>query len=216
MAENVARQLAQDLPDLQAYWMPFTGNRYFKQHPRVISRAKGMHCYTHDGKELLDAVAGLWCCNAGHCHPKIVEAIKAQASTLNTHTRYLHEGMLDYVERLTGTMDPSLSTAILTCTGSEANDIALRMAEGITGKRGIIATDATYHGNTALVSQLSRNNVPKFGFGLEQFFRFVPAPDSYRNPDPDAAFFVAALEQEIAALEADGTGFAALLICPMF
>jgi beta-alanine--pyruvate transaminase len=63
--------------------MPFTGNRYFKKHPRVISRAEGMYCYTHDGKQLLDAVAGLWCCNAGHCHPKIVEAIKEQAETLD-------------------------------------------------------------------------------------------------------------------------------------
>ena len=72
MADNTVRQLQPVLPDLEAYWMPFTGNRYFKQNPRVISRAEGMHCYTHDGKQLLDAVAGLWCCNAGHCHPKIV------------------------------------------------------------------------------------------------------------------------------------------------
>ena len=63
--------------------MPFTGNRYFKQHPRMISRAEGMYCYTTEGKQLLDAVAGLWCCNAGHCHPKIVEAIKEQAETLD-------------------------------------------------------------------------------------------------------------------------------------
>jgi beta-alanine--pyruvate transaminase len=83
MAENTALALQPDLPDLEAHWMPFTGNRYFKKHPRVISRASGMHCYTHDGKELLDAVAGLWCCNAGHCHPKIVEAIKEQAETLD-------------------------------------------------------------------------------------------------------------------------------------
>ncbi|MEX2122292.1 MAG: aminotransferase class III-fold pyridoxal phosphate-dependent enzyme, partial [Woeseia sp.] len=74
MADNTARQLAGDLPDLQAYWMPFTGNRVFKSNPRMISRASGMHCFTHDGKKLLDAVAGLWCCNAGHCHPRIVAA----------------------------------------------------------------------------------------------------------------------------------------------
>ena len=83
MTNNTARQLDIDLPDLESYWMPFTGNRYFKQNPRLISRAKGMHCWTSDGKQLLDAVAGLWCCNAGHCHPKIVEAIKAQAETLD-------------------------------------------------------------------------------------------------------------------------------------
>ena len=76
MTDNTARKFDTDLPDLEAHWMPYTGNRYFKQNPRLIARAKGMYCYTHDGVELLDAVAGLWCCSAGHCHPKIVEAMK--------------------------------------------------------------------------------------------------------------------------------------------
>jgi len=83
MTDNTVRKISAELPDLEAYWMPFTGNRYFKEHPRMISRAEGMYCYTHDGRKLLDAVAGLWCCNAGHCHPKIVEAIKTQAETLD-------------------------------------------------------------------------------------------------------------------------------------
>ena len=87
MTNNTARKLEADLPDLEAYWMPFTGNRYFKQNPRMISRAEGMYCYTHEGQKLLDAVAGLWCCNAGHCHPKVVEAIKAQAETLDYETK---------------------------------------------------------------------------------------------------------------------------------
>jgi 4-aminobutyrate aminotransferase-like enzyme len=186
----------------------------FYDDPVHIVRGEGVWLWDAAGRKYLDCYNNVP--HVGHCNPRVVEAIHAQASTLNTHTRYLHEGMLDYIERLTATMDDSLSTAILTCTGSEANDIALRMAEGATGKRGIIATDATYHGNTSLVSQLSRSNVPELGFGLEQFFRFIPAPDSYRTPDPDAASLVAALEREIAALEADGTGFAALLICPMF
>ena len=68
----------------------------------------------------------------------------------------------------------------MTCTGSEANDLAIRMAEAATGKSGIIATDWTYHGNTALVSQLSRSNSPGVGKALSGFARFVPAPDSYR------------------------------------
>lgn len=144
-----------------------------------------------------------------------MEAIRAQASTLNTHTRYLHEGILDYVERLTATFDDPLSTAILTCTGSEANDIALRMAEAMTGKRGIIATDATYHGNTTLVSQLSRSNVPEVGFGLAKYFCHVEAPDSYRIDDPDGTQFAAAVAEAIAGLE-EGPGFAALIVCPLF
>ena len=83
MADNTARQLKTDFPDLESYWMPFTGNRYFKENPRMIARAEGMYCYTTEGKKLLDGVAGLWCCNAGHCNPKIVEAIKSQAEKLD-------------------------------------------------------------------------------------------------------------------------------------
>jgi 4-aminobutyrate aminotransferase-like enzyme len=146
----------------------------------------------------------------------VVDAIQRQASQLNTHTRYLHDGILDYIERLITTMDASLNTAILTCTGSEANDIGLRIAEVATGKRGIIATDATYHGNTALVSQLSASNTPTAGFGLDQYFRFVQAPDSYRNPDPDGFGFAQTIANQIAALEEDGTGFAAFVVCPYF
>ena len=154
--------------------------------------------------------------HVGHCNPRVVQAICNQVGTLNTHTRYLHEGILDYVERLTASFDDPLKTAILTCTGSEANDIALRMAEAMTGKRGIIATDATDHGKTALVSQLSKSNVPVVGFGLDRYLRHVPAPDSLRSPDPDGQRFAAEVECAIAGHNADGIGFAALVVCPMF
>ena len=96
-------------------------------------------------------------------------------------------------------MDAALDTAILTCTGSEVNDIALRMAEGVTGKRGVIATDATYHGNTALVSQLGKANTQTVGFGLEQYFRFVDTPDSGRRPDPDGKLFAQSVADLITA-----------------
>ena len=186
----------------------------FYEEPVHIVRGEGVWLWDADGKRYLDCYNNVP--HVGHCNARVVAAITEQASTLNTHTRYLHEGILDYVERLTATMDDSLSSAILTCTGSEANDIALRMAEGVTGKRGIIATDATYHGNTALVSQLSRSNIPEVGFGLEQFFRHIPAPDSYRTPDEGGAAFATHLRAAIADLEASGHGFAALIICPFF
>ena len=83
MTDNTVRQLHADLPDLQSYWMPFTGNRYFKENPRIIDRAEGVYCYTNEGKQLLDAVAGLWCCNAGHGRAEITAAIKAQAETMD-------------------------------------------------------------------------------------------------------------------------------------
>ena len=186
----------------------------FYQEPVHIVRGEGVWLWDAEGRKYLDCYNNVP--HVGHCNPRVTEAICRQVSTLNTHTRYLHEGLLDYIEALTATVDASLSTAILTCTGSEANDIALRMAEAVTGKHGIIATDATYHGNTALVSQLSRSNVPSGGFGLEQFFRFVPAPDSYRNPDPDGTGFADSVAKKIKELDASGIGFAALVVCPYF
>jgi 4-aminobutyrate aminotransferase-like enzyme len=186
----------------------------FYDDPVHFVKGEGVWLWDTQGRKYLDCYNNVP--HVGHCNPRVVDAICRQAATLNTHTRYLHDGILDYVERLTATLDPALCTAILTCTGSEANDIALRMAEGMTGKRGIIATDATYHGNTALVSQTGLANAPGSGFGLEQYFRFVEAPDSYRRPDPDGTLFAASVTAQIAAHEASGTGFAALLVCPYF
>ena len=75
MSEQMSATVQSGLPNLQPYWMPFTGNRQFKSEPRLVTKAEGMYYTTHDGKRLLDGVAGLWCCNAGHCHPKIVAAL---------------------------------------------------------------------------------------------------------------------------------------------
>ncbi|MEJ6768309.1 MAG: aminotransferase class III-fold pyridoxal phosphate-dependent enzyme [Paracoccaceae bacterium] len=186
----------------------------FYDDPIHFVKGSGVWLWDADGRKYLDCYNNVP--HVGHCNPRVVEAISRQASTLNTHTRYLHDGILDYIDKLTATMASSLDTAILTCTGSEANDIALRMAEAVTGKRGIIATDATYHGNTSLVSQLSKSNVPTVGFGLGQYFRFVDAPDSYRTPDLDGTIFAAKVSDQIAALEEDETGFAALVVCPYF
>ena len=186
----------------------------FYDDPVQIVRGEGVWLWDEQGRKYLDCYNNVP--HVGHCNSRVIDAICAQAATLNTHTRYLHEGILTYVERLTETFDDALDTAIMTCTGSEANDIALRMAEAMTGKRGIIATDATYHGNTALVSHLSRSNVPEVGFGLGQNVCYVSAPDSVRIHDPDGLIFAADVAQKITQLEADGTGFACLIVCPLF
>jgi len=154
MVENAARQLEHDLPDLEAYWMPFTGNRYFKQHPRMISRAEGMYCYTHDGKPLLDAVAGLWCCNAGHCHPKIVEAIKEQAETLDYAMAFQlgHPRVFELANRLVDIAPEGIDYAFFVNSGSEAVDTALKMALAYHRIRGdgartrLIGREKGYHG----------------------------------------------------------------------
>ncbi len=186
----------------------------FYDDPLHLVRGDGVWLWDAQGRQYLDCYNNV--AHVGHCNPRVVEAIHQQASTLNTHTRYLHEGILNYIERLTATMDASLTSAILTCTGSEANDIALRMAEAVTGHRGIIATDATYHGNTALVSHLSRSNIPEVGFGLEHFFRYVPAPDSFRIEDVSGEAFADHVAERIDELNKSEHGFAALLICPLF
>lgn len=186
----------------------------FYDDPVHIVRGEGVWMWDAGGRKYLDCYNNVP--HVGHCNPRVVEAICKQAATLNTHTRYLHEGILDYVERLTATCEDPLETAILTCTGSEANDIALRMAEAMTGKRGIVATDATYHGNTTLVSHLSKSNVPEVGFGLGQYLRHVEAPDSYRIADPDGQRFAAKVQEAINDLERSGIGFAALIVCPLF
>ena len=189
----------------------------FYDDPVHIVRGEDVWLYDAEGKRYLDCYNNVP--HVGHCHPRVVDAIHQQASTLNTHTRYLHEGILDYVERLTSTFDSSLSTAIMACTGSEANDIALRMAHSTTGRTGIIATDSTYHGNTAAVSQLS-TKMPPIG-GVENHVRHVPTPDSYRPlggqfGEPFTARFIDELQQAITALNKSKHGFSALIICPYF
>lgn len=154
MAESTARKLHPELPDLEAYWMPFTGNRYFKKHPRLISRAEGMYCYTPDGRRMIDAVAGLWCCNAGHCHPKIVEAIKEQAETLDYAMTFQlgHPKEFELANRLTDIAPGGIDYAFFVNSGSEAVDTALKMALAYHRHRGegertrLIGREKGYHG----------------------------------------------------------------------
>ncbi len=154
MTDSTARKLDFDLPDLEAYWMPFTGNRFFKQNPRLIARAKGMHCWTHDGKQLLDTIAGLWCCNAGHCHPKIVEAIQTQAETLDYATAFQlgHPKIFELANKLTAIAPDGFDYAFFVNSGSEAVDTALKMALAYHRIRGdgartrMIGREKGYHG----------------------------------------------------------------------
>jgi len=134
----------------------------FYRTPVHLVRGKGVWLWDAAGKRYLDCYNNVP--HVGHCHPRVVKAICRQAGILNTHTRYLHDLVLDYIERLTATLGHGISQAIMTCTGSEANDIALRMAQAVTGKTGIIATDNTYHGNTGATSVLSTRRPPIGGY----------------------------------------------------
>jgi len=188
----------------------------FYRTPVHIVRGQGVWLWDADGKRYLDCYNNVP--HVGHCHPRVVAAISRQAAILNTHTRYLHDGVLDYIERLTSTLSHGISQAIMVCTGSEANDIALRMAQAVTGKTGIIATDATYHGNTMAVSQLSTRRQPIGGRWPN--VRLVPAPDGLRPVGGSVAGQAQAFADNVAAaardLEAAGFGFSCLMICPVF
>ena len=188
----------------------------FYDRPVHLVRGEGVWLWDADGKRYLDCYNNVP--HVGHCHPKVVEAICRQSATLNTHTRYLHEGVVAYIERLSTLFQNDLSQAILVCTGSEANDIALRMAQAVTGKTGIIATDNTYHGNTWATSQLSTRR-PPIG-GRAGNVRLVPAPDSLAPVGGSIEGQAEAFAREVAAairdLEENGPGFSGLMLCPVF
>src|SRR5699024_2843873 len=132
-----------------------------------------------------------------HCHPRVVEELARQAGQLNTHTRYLHETILDYAEAILATMPTALDRIVFTCTGSEANDLALRMAELETGNTGIIATKNAYHGITKAVSQISPSvqsaayrgtaNMAGAQATAAPHVEFIDAPDLYRTNDADTS-----------------------------
>lgn len=188
----------------------------FYDDPVHVVRGQGVWLWDAQGRRYLDCYNNVP--HVGHCHPHVVEAIARQAALLNTHTRYLHTLVLDYIERLTATLDHDLSQMVLTCTGSEANDIALRMAQAVTGKTGVIATDNTYHGNTTATAHLSTRRPPIGGYPSQ--VRLVPAPDSQRpvggTAQGQAEAFAENIARAIADLEASGIGFSALILCPVF
>ena len=151
--------------------------RLFYEEPLHLVRGEGVFLYDAAGEKYLDAYNNV--ASVGHCHPRVVEAITRQTALLNTHTRYLHEGIVDYAEALIATFPDTLSQVMFTCTGSEANDLAVRIARFVTGGTGIIATELAYHGLTGAVAEFS----PSLGeaVALGPHVRTVPAPDSYRH-----------------------------------
>ena len=133
-----------------------TGMPLFYQEAVNIVRGQGVGVWLFDadGRRYLDMYNNVPC--VGHCHPHVVEAMHRQASTLNVHSRYLHEGVLDYAECLINHHAEELASVVFSCTGTEANEVAISMARIATGGRGIICTDAAYHGNSAEVGKLTR------------------------------------------------------------
>ncbi|TLP78293.1 aminotransferase class III-fold pyridoxal phosphate-dependent enzyme [Pseudomonas nitroreducens] len=187
--------------------------RLFYERPLHTVRGEGVWLYDNQGNRYLDAYNNV--ASIGHCHPRVVQAIASQAAVLNTHTRYLQEGILDYAEDLLATFPDGLDQVMFTCTGSEANDLALRIARQYTGGTGVIITRFAYHGVTGTISELS----PSLGAGitLPAHARTVIAPDAYRlGAENVGKLFAADVRAAIADLRAHGIKPAALLLDGIF
>jgi 4-aminobutyrate aminotransferase-like enzyme len=187
--------------------------RLFYERPVHLVRGEGSYLFDADGVRYLDAYNNV--ASVGHCHPHVVDAVTRQLGTLNTHTRYLHRGIVDYSARLLETMPAELNRVMFACTGSEVNDLALRVAERHSGARGVVVTCDAYHGNTAMLTAIS----PSLGgpASLGAHVRTVPAPDSYRIPPAEiGARFAADVNNAIDELQAAGVGFSCLIVDTIF
>lgn len=127
--------------------------RLFYEEPIHMVRAEGVWMYDADGRRYLDAYNNVPV--VGHCHPEVVERLCKQARTLNTHTRYLTDQPIELAERLLATVPHELTSATFTCTGSESNDLAVRISKVATGGTGFIITDCAYHGTSETLSGMS-------------------------------------------------------------
>jgi 4-aminobutyrate aminotransferase-like enzyme len=148
--------------------------------PLKIVRGFGSRLYDHTGGEFLDVVNNV--AHVGHCHPRVVRAAQRQLAVLNTNTRYLHDHIVRYAERLTATLPEPLRVCFFVCSGSEANELALRLARAHTKARDVIVVEGAYHGNTSGLVDVSPY---KFdgpgGAGAPAHVHKIPMPDDYRG-----------------------------------
>ncbi|GBD48030.1 aspartate aminotransferase family protein [Methylopila sp. Yamaguchi] len=181
----------------------------FYDRPLHVVSGDGVWLQEADGTRYLDVYNNVP--SVGHCNPRVAEAVAQQVATLNIHTRYLYDVVHTYAERLLATFPEGLDKVAFTCTGSESNDLALRIATAATGKHGFVVTEMAYHGNTTAVTDVSPSSRP--GQPLAPHVRAIPAPI---GPGDVAGRFAADLEAAIADLEASGHGFAGLLVDTIF
>jgi 4-aminobutyrate aminotransferase-like enzyme len=185
--------------------------RLFYQNPVHIVRGQGVWLYDDQGRKYLDMYNNVP--HVGHCHPRVAEAICNQVRTLNTHTRYLHDTVLDYAERLADKLPAEIDTTMFCCTGSEANELALRIARAATGGEGIIVVGNAYHGNTRATWEVSTEDIP--ASEIPDHVVTVPAPDTFRGRhrgDDAADRYAAHVQEALEQLDGRGIRPAAFLI----
>lgn len=193
------------------------GAPLFYNTPLHIVRGEGVELFDPEGRRYVDMYNNVPC--VGHANSRVAEAMARQQSTLNVHSRYLHEGIVAFAERLTALHGPEIESVIFSCSGTEANEVALRMARMATGKSGIVCTNATYHGNSEAVGKMTRIGTGQNAVGD---VRAIPFPEMLRPLVPGAGedelreAYLDQLRQAIRGLEEDGTGFAGLIVCSIF
>lgn len=190
------------------------GYQLFYTDPIDVTHGRGVYLHGRDGTEYLDAYNNV--AQIGHCHPRVVEAVSRQLATVNTNTRYLQKPLLDLAEQLLAHFPAPLDRVTLTCTGSEANDLATRIAHHHTGASGIIVTAHAYHGVTSSVAAYSPSLGP--GAPLGPHVRTIAAPDPAGFPDEAA--LAAAVRGDVRRAADDlvraGYGVSACLVDTVF
>lgn len=210
-----AETLAPEIRQLTSKRSQVLGESYrlFYRNPVHLVRGQGQYLWDKAGNQYLDMYNNV--ASIGHCHPAVVEAVHQQMMQLNTHTRYLHESILAYSERILATLPAEIDRAMYMCTGSEANDLAIRIAHCWSGGTGIIVSKEAYHGTSALTSGVS----PALGSGqpLSPHTRLVAPPDFYRIQTADqGAWFAQQIQQQIDDMRAQGIKFAGFLADSIF
>jgi beta-alanine--pyruvate transaminase len=148
------KPLASLTNNLEAYWMPFTANRQFKKNPRLLVRAKGVHYWSHDGRQVLDGTSGLWCVNAGHARPEIADAVRERLLELDYAPGFQmgHPKVFELASRVTALAPQGLDHVFFTNSGSESVETALKIAlayhrvKGEGGRTRLIGRERGYHG----------------------------------------------------------------------
>lgn len=185
------------------------------REPLHIVRGWKQHLFDAEGQAYLDGVNNV--CHVGHCHPRVVAAARRQMGVLNTNTRYLHAHIVEYADRLTATLPEPLRVCFLVNSGSEANELALRMAHAYTGREDLIVVEGAYHGNTAAVMAASPY---KFdgpgGEGPAPYVHTVPMPDDYRGAhrrsDPERGHrYAEAVAETVQTIHDRGSGPSAFI-----
>ena len=185
----------------------------FYKEPINLESGEGVWLYDKSGKKYLDVYNNVPV--AGHCHPRIIASLTDQASKLNVHSRYVSDVVVDYSEKLISLHSDNLSKLQMACSGTEAVEVAIKMARIYTGGQGIICSNATYHGNS---HETFRMTIGPF----EPEFRRVTYPESYRPIEEGlleedlCALYIKEVEKQIEGFNQDGIKFAGLIFCSIF